>query len=345
MATPDRRGPAAGTEEDFLLQAGVLDLLPGHWAGGDHPAALVVRTPPRGRTSPHAGRGQHDLRGPVPVLLPARHHLFRLYGHFLEPVPRGDAGEDAALLLPDSHAAGTAGGGQISGGPGGGPDVVCRQHGGGLPAPGPPLRPGVERLPVPRPGPEPAWQLHAGGGARLRRLRRGIPDVRVVVPQSPDSGGGGFCVGEPEPVPAGPAEEDQHHFLPEEPVPGGSPGAAAILGDGGGVRPDPPMDRRARTAGGCGDPADLLGHLGAANGNQLRGVATESAAARRGLQTAGLIFSHPVALDSFGDFRNPPALEIPSVSFWLLRFPYVSPGLVYVADYSAECGGGQAPVE
>src|ERR1039458_10775320 len=53
-----------------------------------------------------------------------------------------------------------------------------------------------------------------------------------------------------------------------------TPSAAAILGDGGGVRPDAHVDRGARIAGGCGDPADVLGHLGAANGNQLRGVAT-----------------------------------------------------------------------
>src|ERR1017187_5471602 len=274
VAAADRRGAAAGAEEDFLLQARLVDLLPGHRAGGDHAAALVVRTPPRGRTSPHAGRRQHDLRGPVPFLLSARDHLFRLHGNFLEPVPWGDAGEDPALLLPDAHAAGTAGGGQVPGGPGGGPDVICGQHGGGIPDVEPALRPGVERLLVPRPGPEPAWQLYAGGGARLRRLRRGIPDVRVVVSKSADSGGGGFRVGKPEPVPAGPAEEDQHHFLPEEPVPGRSPGAAAILRDGGRIRPNAHVDRRARTAGGCGDPADLLGHLRAANGNQLRRVAT-----------------------------------------------------------------------
>src|ERR1039458_5574593 len=55
-----------------------------------------------------------------------------------------------------------------------------------------------------------------------------------------------------------------------------TPSAAAILGDGGGVRPDAHVDRGARIAGGCGDPADVLGHLGAANGNQLRRVGRPS---------------------------------------------------------------------
>ena len=71
------------------------------------------------------------------------------------------------------------------------------------------------------PGLQPTRLLHAGRGAGLRRLRRGLPDERPVLPQSDDPGRGGDGLGEHQPVPAHRAEEDQRDLLPEESVPGG----------------------------------------------------------------------------------------------------------------------------
>ena len=48
------------------------------------------------------------------------------------PLPRGDAGKDAALLLPDALAARVAGGRQVPGRTGGGGDPLRRQRGAGI---------------------------------------------------------------------------------------------------------------------------------------------------------------------------------------------------------------------
>ena len=79
-------------------------------------------------------------------------------------------------------------------------------------------------------------------------------------------------LGEPEPVPSKSAEEDQRDFLPEEPLPGGSPHPAPVQRDGGRGRPHALLDRSAGVAGGSADPAGVLRHFRAADGNQLRGV-------------------------------------------------------------------------
>src|ERR1019366_2850809 len=105
-------------------------------AGGDE----IPRGPPQ------RGRRQRDLRGPVPLLFSPLRNLFRLHGHFLEPVSRRDAGKDAALLLPHAAAARAAGGRQVRGGPGFRAGAVRGQHGALVPPDRPPLRPGLNQL-------------------------------------------------------------------------------------------------------------------------------------------------------------------------------------------------------
>ena len=103
-------------EEDVPLAARLVGLFPGARPGGAHAAALADRDAPASLAAGHSlGEDSDGLRRHVPVLLSAPGHFLRLRGHLLEPLPRRDAGEDAALLFPDAAAPRTAGGRQVSG--------------------------------------------------------------------------------------------------------------------------------------------------------------------------------------------------------------------------------------
>ena len=58
-------------------------------------------------------RGPGDLRGDLPVLLPAARDLLRLSGHLHVSLPRGDEQPDAALLVSRAGAARGAARGQV----------------------------------------------------------------------------------------------------------------------------------------------------------------------------------------------------------------------------------------
>src|ERR1039457_5635895 len=172
MDAPNRQRASPRNEEDVSLQARLVGVFPGARPGGAHPAPLVDRDrrPPG---TPQHGRRQPGLRRVVSLLLSPSGNLLRVRGHLFQPLPRRDAGKDAALLLPDPAAPRTAGGRQVSGGPGHGVVPVRRQHGALFPAARPPFRRGVHGLHPARSRPESTRLLHAGGGADSGRDRAG----------------------------------------------------------------------------------------------------------------------------------------------------------------------------
>src|SRR5712691_10834835 len=98
MATPDRRRAAPGTEEDVPLQTRLVGVSSGARPRGPDAAALAARVGPPLQPPQH-WRRHPRLRRPVPLLLSAPRHLLRLRGHLLQPVPRRNAGKNAALLF------------------------------------------------------------------------------------------------------------------------------------------------------------------------------------------------------------------------------------------------------
>ena len=132
-------------------------------------------------------RGPHDLRGDLPVLLPAARDLLRLSGHLHVSLPRGDEQPDAALLVSRARAARGAARGQVCGRA----DCVCRDLRRRCPAHacGHDLAARCGRSPglLERRGHGTGFLVRGGCRARLRRLRERLSRGRFGTSAIPSS--------------------------------------------------------------------------------------------------------------------------------------------------------------
>src|SRR5262249_55762895 len=112
--------------------ARMVGLLPGARTSGPDCSALA------GGDGAALGTPQHRrrlscLRGTVPLLLSATRHLLWMRRSLFQPLPRGDSGGDAPLLLPHAIAPRGARSGQVSCRPAERGGALGGEHGDRLP--------------------------------------------------------------------------------------------------------------------------------------------------------------------------------------------------------------------